>query len=87
MQTTTTLIEVPADLSLMFHDDPIVAKYRVLLGLVVLKLFMASKRDRKELIARKDQIHRQIRGRQIRLYRASQEAGAETKFPLSNYRP
>jgi hypothetical protein len=76
MQQTTTLIEVPADLSHMYHDDPIVGKYRALLGHVVYKLLIAAKRDRPALLARKAQIHRQIRGRQVRLYRASPPASA-----------
>jgi hypothetical protein len=73
-QTTTLLVEVPTDLHNMFHDDPIVGKYRALLGNIVYRLFMAPKRDRAALVARKDQIHRQIRGRQIQLLRASQSA-------------
>jgi len=51
-----------------------------LLGHIVYRLLIAPKRDRAALIARKDQLHRQIRGRQIQLLKASPEA-AEVSQP------
>jgi hypothetical protein len=70
-QTTTLLVEVSTDLTHLFNDDPIVGKYRALLGNIVYRLLMAPKRDRAALIDRKALIHRQIRGRKIQLLKAS----------------
>lgn len=59
---TKVLIEIPTNLWEYFHDDPIVAKYRLLLGRLVYQLLTASKRNRPAILARKEQVQRQIRG-------------------------
>lgn len=74
---TKILTEVPADLWLMFHNDPIVAKYRLILGRLVYELFIAPKSDRPAILARKEQVHRQIKGRQIQLFKSGMTGYAD----------
>lgn len=64
------LTEYPAALWECFHDDPIVAKYRLLLGRLVYQLLTATKRDRAAILARKERVQRQIKGRQIQLLKS-----------------
>lgn len=71
-QPTNLLIEVPADMWALFHDDKIVTKYRRILGQLVAARFLSPKRDLKIINERIELIHRQIRGRQISLLKASQ---------------
>jgi hypothetical protein len=82
------LIEIPADLWQMYHDDPIVAKYRLLLGRLVYQVLTAPKRDRKAIIARKEQVQRQIRGRQIKLLKSGVvPKGMEPVTDIVSYDP
>lgn len=82
-QSTTLLVEAPADLHLMFLDHPTILKYRRKLAALVVERTIASKRDRSEIQEEIDVIHRQIRGRQIRLLKASQEvSGYQAPKPL-----
>lgn len=71
-QSTTLLVEAPADLHFMFLDHPTILKYRRKLAALVIERMIVPKRDRKEIQEEIDVIHRQIRGRQIRLLKASQ---------------
>ena len=71
MQTTTLLVEVPADLHFMFLDDPIVKKYYRKLGELVITRTLACKSDRNLLEPQFDRVRLQLRGRQITLLKAS----------------
>jgi hypothetical protein len=67
----TLLVETPTNLWALFHDDPIVAKYRRILGQLVAARFLCSKSDYALISDRVAVIHRQIKGRQIALLKAS----------------
>jgi hypothetical protein len=75
MQSTTNLIVVaPADLQHMFHDDPLVMKYRRKLAQLVITRTLACKSDRELLQPQFDRVYLQLRGRQITLLKASNKA-------------
>lgn len=78
---TKILTEYPATLWECFHDDPIVAKYRRLLGRLVYQVLTASKRNRPAILARKEQVQRQIKGRQIQLLKSGLTPDLKERVP------
>lgn len=78
---TVTFVE--PGLYLLFNDDLLVKKYTLKLGLLVAEQLLLAPDERAELLpdilARKKQIHLQLRGRRLQLLRASNNA--KTSMP------
>jgi hypothetical protein len=70
MATLHVIEELPG-----FHDDPLIGKYLLRLGKLVMESLTCPKDLRSELLpeieARKAQIHRQIKGRRIQLLKST----------------